>query len=225
MKLKLTSTHRTKTERRSRFRSRRTAEGSRWAVKHSAQEGSKKPRKKETRIKPPHCNGRRPASAEHREGQQKRRERMRRRRSRQSQAETECRRLEGNRSLELEEANLAGKLKKIEYPVGPVQEPVLPGPGPDRTEDWKLERKGPKTGPKNLGPVRCRPVQFGLRSGPVLDHLMNSPRLIMQLFCVFWAKQSHLRGKWIFVDFHGVFSLINEKEEDKYTIWELIYKL
>jgi len=27
------------------------------------------------------------------------------------------------------------------------------------------------------------------------------------------------------MDFHGAFSLINEKEEDKYTIWELVYEL
>ena len=27
------------------------------------------------------------------------------------------------------------------------------------------------------------------------------------------------------MDFHGAFSVINEKEEDKYTIWELVYEL
>jgi len=47
----------------------------------------------------------------------------------------------------------------------------------------------------------------------------------MHLFCVFWAKWGHLRRKWIFMDFHGAFSLINEKEKDKYTIWELVYEL
>ena len=27
------------------------------------------------------------------------------------------------------------------------------------------------------------------------------------------------------MDFHGAFSLINEKDEDKYTIWKLVYEL
>jgi len=27
------------------------------------------------------------------------------------------------------------------------------------------------------------------------------------------------------MDFHGAFSLISEKEEDKYTIWEFVYEL
>ena len=27
------------------------------------------------------------------------------------------------------------------------------------------------------------------------------------------------------MDFHGAFCLINEKEEDKYAIWELVYEL
>jgi len=26
------------------------------------------------------------------------------------------------------------------------------------------------------------------------------------------------------MDFHGAFNLINEKEEDKYIIWELVYE-
>jgi len=59
------------------------------------------------------------------------------------------------------------------FGLGPVFGPS--GPNPDRTEDRKGQKLGPKTGPKGLGPVRSGPVQAGLRSGPGLDHLMNTP--------------------------------------------------
>ena len=66
--------------------------------------------------------------------------------------------------------------------------------------------------------------------GSILNNCVKSNindwgRLIMHSFCVFWAKQGHLRGTWIFMAFHGVFSLINEREEDNYIDWKFIYEL
>ena len=41
------------------------------------------------------------------------------------------------------------------------------------------------------------------------------------IFCILWQVRS-FKGE---MNIDGAFSLINEKEEDKYTIWELVYEL
>ena len=44
------------------------------------------------------------------------------------------------------------------------------------------------------------------------------------ILCIL-GQVSSSKEEWIFMDFHGVFSLINEKEENMYTIWEVVYEL
>jgi len=41
--------------------------------------------------------------------------------------------------------------------------------------------------------------------------------MIMELFCVFWAKMRSLKGKPMFMDCTGVFNFITEGEESMYV--------
>jgi len=47
-----------------------------------------------------------------------------------------------------------------------------------------------------------------------------SIRLIMELFCAFWAKIRSFKGKPMFIDFNGAISSIMERKEDKYVFYE-----
>ena len=47
----------------------------------------------------------------------------------------------------------------------------------------------------------------------------------MHSFCVFLGQVRSFKGEMNIHGLHGAFSLINEKEKDKYTIWELVYEL
>jgi len=41
----------------------------------------------------------------------------------------------------------------------------------------------------------------------------------------FGLRKGYLRERPMFTDFHGVFSFIAERKEDKSVLWELIYEL
>ena len=65
---------------------------------------------------------------------------------------------------------------------------------------------------------------WSILSNCIESNNKNWVRLIIYSFYVFLANKVIYGGNeysWIF---YWAFSLINEKEEDKYTIWELVYE-
>ena len=59
----------------------------------------------------------------------------------------------------------------------------------------------------------------------ILMHKNMLRKIYQGVICVLLARVRSFKGKRIFRGFHGAFTLINGKEVDKYTPWELVDKL